>query len=351
MIGSEGINNLVWVDDVDHMCYVYLNLTEDHNRPFPEYENIISFRNPNIRWFIDKIHSNQLEVQLKYIYLLARKFNPLPIEAGESEEMVLASIEAFRIHLLRTFEQLEQDEVSYNGKFVGYKGMLKLRGDRVLQYNYFSKFLPEMPPNTLIIRKLLEFYISVYPLRFKNKSKIKDFAAERNDLYVGLDHNFKVVTDVVLLPLIMKNDDESVLDITVPIELSPFGIKIAGYRLDHYMTATLVDVDGKPPSLYMSEFVIKEIRGILIILLEICFDSERCPKIVEFGSRIYSFISTGVTISRRKLEILMGAYDLQHNALALDILGIILDPDLPHNDFSVRVLKMIEVVKRYEQGQ
>lgn len=349
MIGSGGTTELVWVDKDNHECYVYFNLTEAHNRPFPEYEKMIPFRNPHLRWFIERIHSNQLDVQIKYIFLLSRKLAPPPENFGESDDVVMTNIEKFRVQLLRTFEQLEEDEVP--GRFIGYTGMLKIKGDRVLQYNHFTNFLPQMPPNTLILRKLLEFYTEVYPLRVLHRMSIKDFSAERQDIFIGMDSEFKVVTDVVLLPLIMKNDDESVLDVSIPVEMSPFGVKIAGHQLDQYLTATVVDIEGKPPSLCMSEFSIKELRGMLMIILEICFDRVVCPVIVEYGNKIYSLVAAGVTVSRRKLEILANAYDLIPDALTLDILEVILDPHLSLDDFSERARKMIEVIRRHEQGR
>jgi hypothetical protein len=110
-------------------------------------------------------------------------------------------------------------------------------------------------------------------------------------------------------------------------------------------------VVGQPPKLCMSEFSIKELRGILMLVLEICFDRVTCPKIVEFGNQIYSLVANGLTISRKKIEVLTMAYELPATPLALDIIEVIIDPSISEDDFSQRVRKMIEVVRTHEQGQ
>jgi hypothetical protein len=241
--------------------------------------------------------------------------------------------------------------VSIEGKFLGSTGFLKIRGDRVVQYNHYPNFLPQMPPNSLILRKLLEFYLDVYPLRVEHRKDIKDYVAERKELFIGMDSQFKVVTDVVLVPLIMMNDNLHAMDINIPIEISPFGIDIGDQHLNQYLSMEMVDVVGQPPKLCMSEFSIKELRGILMIVLEICFDRVTCPKIVEFGNQIYSLVANGLTISRKKIEVLTTAYELPATPLALDIIEVILDPRISEDDFSQRVRKMIEVVRTHEQGQ
>lgn len=355
MIGSGATDELVWIDKDSHECYVLVNASERHNRPIPGYMQITQLCNPNLRWFIENIHSNRFDLQMKYIFLLARKLSPIPDTDEEGiippEETVLADIESYRFELLRMLEYMEENELKIDGKFIGYSGMLKIRGDRVVQYNHYGNLLPQMPPSTLVLRKMLEFYLEMYPLRVEHKSRIKDFVAERSDLYVGMDSDFKVVMDVVLLPLIMKNDDDNLMDISVPIELSPFGTEIAGRRIEQYLTADMVDTASPPPALCMSEFSIKELRGLLIIIFEICFERDRCPKIVEFGNTIYSLVVGGLSISRRKIEVLIGSHGLTVQTLVVEILEVILDSKISTEDFSDRVRKMIEVVRRHEQGQ
>lgn len=355
MIGSGASDELILIDRDEHECYVMVNASERHNRPIPGYDRITQLCNPHLRWFIENLHSNRLDLQVKYIFLLSRKLSPLP-ETEEPgvippDENVLADIESYKVQVIRMLEYMEENEVKIDGKFMGYGGMLKIKGDRVLQYNHYVNFLPEMPPCTLVLRKMLEFYLEMYPLRVEHASKIKDFVAERSDLYIGMDSEFKIVTDAVLLPLIMKNDDEHLLNIDIPIEMGPFGIDVGGEHIDQYLATELIESTSRPPSLCLNEFSIKELRGLLIIILEICFDRDSCPKIVELGNKVYSLVAEGLTISRRKIEILITSQGLTPHPLSLDVLEVILDPKISPDDFSQRVRKMIEVIRRYEQGQ
>lgn len=351
IIGSAGTDELVWVDTINHECHLLVNELDSHNRPFPEFDRITQLVNPNLRGYIEKIHSNQYELQLKYIFIMGREMVK-GREQGEdipSDESVLAELETYKMQSVRMLEFMEENEVSFEGKFMGYGGMLKMKGDRILQYNHYKHFLPDMPSRLIVLRKMLEFYVDVYPLRVKHAEKIKDYVAEINNLYICMDSNYKIVTDVVLLPLIMKNDDEHAMNISIPVEVSEFGVDIEGFHSDQFLSAKLVDTPFQPPKLCLSEFSVKELRGILVLLLEICLDRSACQKVVEFANKIYALVAAGLTVSRRKIEILMDAYEVEKQSLTLDIIEVILDITMSEKDFSQRVRKMIEIVKRYEQ--
>lgn len=353
IIGSGGSDDLVWIDTVEHECYVLVNELDSHNRPLPEFNRITQLVNPHLRWFIENIHSNRLELQMKFVFLFGREMAK-GREKGEdipTDDSVIAELETYKMQSVRMLEFMEENEVSFDGKFMGYGGMLKIRGDRVLQYNHYKHFLPNMPSRLIVLRKMLEFYLEMYPLRVNHSTEIKDYVADINNLYIGMDSNYKVVTDVVLLPLIMKNDDEHAINISIPVEVTPFGVDIAGMHSNQFLSADLKDTPYRPPNLCLSEFSVKELRGIMILVLEICLDKMACQKVVEFGNKIYSLVSAGLSVSRKKIEVLMDAYGIEHLPLCLDIVDVILDVSISEKDFSERVRRMIDVIKRHEQDQ
>lgn len=353
MVKTEATNHLVWNDPVSHESHVIIDETNKHNRPFPEFAKITEMCNPHLQWYVDKIHSNRLELQVKNLFLLAREIYPIPQEVEEPEtvESVLADLDSYKISQLRVLEKLVEQDLIVDGKGMGFFGMLKIKGDRVIQFNHYDEFMSEMPPCITILRKLLEFYIEVYPLRVQHALTIKDFVADRVDLFIGMDSEFKKITDVVLVPLVMMNDNKHFLDINIPIEITPTGTNIGDYHLDYNLEPVIEDPDPIDLRPKMTEASLKELRCILMIILEICFNKVSCPKVIEFGNKIYSLVSRGLVVSRRKIEILIQTFGLPMSSLAIDVVQVIIDPDLSMDNFSERVSKMLEVVKIYEQGQ
>jgi hypothetical protein len=353
MVKTEATNHLVWNDSSSHESYVVIDATNQHNRSFPEFSRITEMCNPHIQWYVDNIHSNRLELQVKNLFLLARKLYPVPEQVQEEEtvEDILADLESYQASQLRTLEKLTENDLITEGKGVGFFGIMKVKGDRVIQYNHYNEFMDAMPPCITILKKMLEFYLEVYPLRVIHAATIKEFVADRSNLFIGMDSEFKTVTDVVLLPLVMMNDDKHIFDIHVPIEITPTGTNIGKYHLDYNIEPVIADIEPIDLRSKMTEESLKELRGVLMIILEICFDKISCPKVIEFGNKVYSLVSRGLVVSRRKIEVLIQSFDLPNIPLAVDIVQVILDPELSMDNFSERVSKMLEVVRIYERGR
>lgn len=360
MIKNSCCDKLVLVDNVENKLYMIFDYINWMERCFDNVPGIQELR-PNVcDTFIEKLKNKTVDTQFYEIYKYSMSRAEIPEYTYTSEEQKieiqnLRDVNNSKAHDLKYsvilfIENIKENFKEIDGKGLGYVGLLTMNGKRLIQYSKFNDFLDVTPElHRLILKKLLIKYISVYPLRIEFANRIKDSYPEPVDLFIALDENHELVTDVCLLTHYLMKDDKNLLSVSSKLILSEKGYtitmngkEVASFETDFFSEANIIPIKTDPmlpPDIKYTcgEIWLKELRSLIPIALLLLIDENpelrnihpqrKTDVLNDVVNFIHMIVNEGIPILRWKIaKVLKNILKQPPSDLMIEFVYIICNP-------------------------